>query len=232
MSDGVNKSGTLFIVPTPIGNLEDITLRALRILRQVPIVACEDTRVTGRLLAHFEIPAPRLLSLFARNEQERIGSIVDALRRGDDVALVSDAGTPGISDPGSRLIATIVEQGLRVEPLPGPTAFIAALVASGMRTDSVVFEGFLPHKKGRRTMLERLVREERTIVLYESPHRILRLLSEIVEHFGADRRVVVAREVSKLYEEFSRGTAGELLEGFTARSTIKGEITVVIEGAQ
>lgn len=223
--------GTLYIVPTPIGNLEDITLRALRILREVGTIACEDTRVTANLLRHFEVPQKRLISYFAGNERERVGQLVGLLRAGDDVALVSDAGTPGISDPGARLIGAAIDEGIRVVPLPGPTAAIAAVVASGLPTDAILFEGFLPHKKGRQTMIRRLSEATATVVLYESPHRIVKALNELAAVFGAARRACVAREITKLYEEISRGTLAELAAEYERRTSIKGEFVVVIEGS-
>ncbi len=231
MNTAAEHTGTLFIVPTPIGNLEDITVRAIRVLREAPVIACEDTRVTGRLLTHLEIEKPRLISLFARNESGRIGEVLAILRGGADVALASDAGTPGISDPGTRLISAAIGEGIRVEPLPGPTAFVTAIVGSGFPTDAFVFEGFLPHKKGRQTMLRRLAEEPRTVVLYESPHRIVKLLGEIVEHFGAERRVVVARELTKLHEEFIRDTAARAAHELESRAAVRGEFVVVIEGS-
>ncbi len=223
--------GTLFVVPTPIGNLEDITLRALRVLRETPTIACEDTRVTANLLRHFEVPQKRLISYFAGNEAARVGGIVALLQAGENVALVSDAGTPGISDPGTRLIAATIAAGIRVVPLPGASAVITALVASGLPTDAFVFEGFLPHKKGRQTMLRRLAAEERTIVLYESPHRIVRTLRELVEHFGEGRRATLAREITKMHEEINRGTLAELHADYAARPSIRGEFVVTIAGA-
>lgn len=222
--------GTLYIVATPVGNLEDITLRALRVLRETPTIACEDTRVTANLLRHFELPQKKLLSYFAGNEAARVGQIVGLLQGGEDVALVSDAGTPGISDPGTRLIIGAIEAGVRVVPLPGPTAFVPALAASGLPSDAFVFEGFLPHKKGRQTMLRRLASEERTIILYESPHRILRTLRELVEYFGGDRPAALCREMTKIYEEINRGTLSELYEIYSARGSIKGEFVVLIGG--
>lgn len=224
-------TGTLYVVPTPIGNLEDITLRALRVLRETPTIACEDTRVTAHLLRHFEIPTKRLISYFTGNEASRVGGIVALLLSGEDVALVSDAGTPGISDPGTRLIAATIAAGVRVVPLPGPSALVTAVTASGLRTDAIAFEGFLPHKKGRQTALRGLATEPRTIVLYESPHRIVRTLTDLAEHLGPERRAAVARELTKIYEEINRGTIAELLALYSARPSIKGEIVVVVEGA-
>lgn len=223
-------TGKLYIVPTPIGNLEDITLRALRVLRETPTIACEDTRVTAHLLRHFEIPHKRLISYFAGNEASRVGQIIALLHSGEDVALVSDAGTPGISDPGTRLIASAIAAGITIVPLPGPTALITAVTASGLPTDSLLFEGFLPHKKGRQTALRRLVEEERTMVLYESPHRIVKTLKELSEHLGGDRPASLGRELTKMYEEINRGTLSELHALYAGRSSIKGEFVVVIGG--
>ena len=223
-------AGKLYIVPTPIGNLEDITLRALRVLRETPTIACEDTRVTANLLRHFEIPHKRLISYFAGNEAGRVGQIVAILEGGEDVALVSDAGTPGISDPGTRLIAAAIERGITVIPLPGPSAMLTALTASGLPTDAIVFEGFLPHKKGRQTMLRRLADEERTVILYESPHRIVKTLRELADHLGEDRPAVLGRELTKLHEEINRGSLRELHAEYAGRASIKGEFVVVVRG--
>jgi 16S rRNA (cytidine1402-2'-O)-methyltransferase len=228
----MSDTGTLYIVPTPIGNLEDITLRALRVLRETPTIACEDTRVTANLLRHFDIPHKRLISYFAGNEAARVGGIVAILGTGEDVALVSDAGTPGISDPGTRLIAAAIAAGVRVVPLPGPTALVAAVTASGLPTDAILFEGFLPHKKGRQTTLRKLAGEERTIVLYESPHRIVKTLRELAEHLGGERRGVLCRELTKLHEEINRGTLAELHDDYAARPSIRGEFVVVIDGTR
>lgn len=230
MSD--TSTGKLYIVPTPIGNLEDITLRAVRVLREVGTIACEDTRVTASLLRHLDLPQKRLISYFAGNERERVAQIIALLSEGSDVALVSDAGTPAISDPGARLVSAAIDAGITIIPLPGPTAAIAAVVASGLPTDSILFEGFLPHKKGRQTMLRRLADVDATIVLYESPHRIVKALNELAEHLGADRRACVAREITKMYEEINRGTLGELAANYAARSSIKGEFVVVISGKE
>ena len=223
--------GTLYIVPTPIGNLEDITLRALRTLREVDTIACEDTRVTGTLLRLLDLPQKRLISYFAGNERGRVSQLVSLLLSGTDVALVSDAGTPGISDPGTRLISGAVEAGITVVPLPGATAAVAAVTASGLPTDSILFEGFLPHKKGRRTMLARLAAVESTIVLYESPHRAVKTLRELSEHCGAERRAAVCRELTKVHEEINRATLGELHALYDARGSVRGEFVIVVEGA-
>ena len=220
--------GTLYLVATPIGNLEDITLRALRVLRECDVVAAEDTRRTGQLLKHFGISRP-LLSYFQFNEAKRSEEIIERLRRGDKVALVTDAGSPGISDPGERVVGAAIAAGLRVEPVPGPSALIAALTASGLPTEEFHFIGFLPHKSGRRrATLEALQAVPGTIVLYESPYRVERLLGELKEVFPA-RTVVLARELTKKFEEYLRGKPAELLE--TARKrTLKGEFVVLIAG--
>lgn len=231
-SGSVPKTGTLYIVPTPIGNLEDITMRALRVLREVETIACEDTRVTGMLLRHYDLPRKKLISYFAGNERERINGLLRVLRSGEDLALVSDAGTPGISDPGAKLIAAAIEAGITIDPLPGATALIPALVASGLATDSVLFEGFLPHKKGRQTKLRELAPEQRTIVLYESPHRILKTLAELGEYFGEGRQIALCREITKLHQEINRGSVSEILGLYTARPVIRGEFVLVIAGAE
>lgn len=230
MSAAAAAAGVLYIVPTPIGNLEDITLRALRVLREVNTIACEDTRVTANLLRHFEIPTKRLISYFAGNEAARVGGLIALLAGGEDVALTSDAGTPGISDPGTRLVSAAIAAGITVIPLPGANAAVTAVTASGLPTDSILFEGFLPHKKGRQTALRRLAVEESTVVLYESPHRIVRTLAELAEHCGADRRAAVCRELTKMYEEINRGTLGELHAEYAGRASVKGEFVVVVAG--
>lgn len=224
------ETGTLYVVATPIGNLKDMTLRAIELLGQVTTIACEDTRVTGNLLRHLEIDRKRLVSYFAGNEVARTAQLMEILREGTDVALVSDAGTPGISDPGSRLIAAAIDAGITVVPLPGPSAAIAALVVSGLPTDAFVFEGFLPHKKGRQTKVRRLAQEERTVILYESPHRIVKALGELVEHCGGERRGVICRELTKRFEEINRGSLAELHADYSARVAIKGEFVLLIEG--
>ena len=225
------KQGELRIIPTPIGNLEDITLRGLRLLRESSIIACEDTRVTGRLLKLLEIGAKHLLSLHAHNERKRIAELLDRMQAGEHVALVSDAGTPGLSDPGSALIAGAINAGIRVEVLPGATAAIPALIGSGLKTRPALFEGFLPQKKGRQTRLRELSLIEATLILYESPHRLLKLLRELQEHFREETPVVVAREISKIHEEYVRGTSRTLLEEFESRPSVKGEIVVLIQGS-
>ncbi len=219
--------GTLYVVPTPIGNLEDITLRALNVLKGVDVIAAEDTRTTKFLLDHYGIQKP-LLSFYSHNEQVRVPQIIQKLKSGDSVALVSDAGTPGISDPAHSIIAASIENNINIIPLPGATAFVPALVISGFSTHEFVFEGFLPHKKGRRTKLERLKDEERTIILYESVHRIQKTLQEVLEYFG-DRNVVVVRELTKKFEEITRGKVSAVLQEFASR-VMKGEFVLVIEG--
>jgi 16S rRNA (cytidine1402-2'-O)-methyltransferase len=226
-----NDGGILYVVPTPIGNLEDITLRALRILREVEIVACEDTRVTGRLLQLLGIDRKRLISLHAHNESGRTAEIITILRDGAPVALVSDAGTPGISDPGSYLIAAVIEQQLPLTVLPGPSAAITALVGSGFSLKSFHFEGFLPTKKGRRTRLEQIRAIESVIVLYESPHRLKKTIAELQDTFGPERRISVARELTKIYEEFLRGSLDQIGHELNDRAVIKGECVIVIDAA-
>ncbi len=218
--------GTLYLVATPIGNLEDITLRALRTLKECDVVAAEDTRRTGQLLKHFGIAKP-LLSYFQFNEAKRSEEIIERLRRGEKVALATDAGSPGISDPGERVVKAAIAAGLRVEPVPGPCALVAALTASGLPTEEFHFIGFLPHKSGqRRKELERLKSFEGTLVLYESPYRMEKLLGELSELFPG-RQVVLARELTKKFEEYLRGTPAELLEVLKTRS-LKGEFVVLI----
>lgn len=221
-------AGTLYIVPTPIGNLEDITLRALRVLGEVDLIAAEDTRTTGRLLAHYEI-ATRQISYHEHNKLARLDEVLAALAAGD-VALVSDAGTPGLSDPGYELIRASIEAGYTVTPLPGPSAVVAALVASGLPTDSFTYLGFLPRKaSARRTVLETVRDEPRTLALYEAPHRLLETLGDILDVLG-DRQVVVGREISKLYEEFQRGPTSQVIAYYTDNPP-RGEIVLLIAGA-
>ena len=218
--------GTLYLVATPIGNLEDITLRALRTLKECDVVAAEDTRRTGQLLKYFEISKP-LLSYFQFNEARRSEEIIERLKRGEKVALVTDAGSPGISDPGERVVKAASEAGFRVEAVPGPCALVTALTASGLATDEFHFVGFLPHKSGqRRRKLEELKGISGTLVLYESPYRVEKLLGELNEVFP-ERQVVLARELTKKFEEFLRGKSGELLERIKARA-VKGEFVVMV----
>jgi 16S rRNA (cytidine1402-2'-O)-methyltransferase len=219
-------ASTLYLVATPIGNLEDITLRALRVLKECDVVAAEDTRRTGQLLRHFELSKP-LLSYFQFNEAKRSEEIIERLRRGEKVALVTDAGSPGISDPGERVVKAAVAAGFRVEAVPGACALVAALTASGLPTDEFHFIGFLPHKSGqRRNQLEALKPVAGTLVLYESPYRIEKLLGELNEVFPG-RQIVLARELTKKFEEFLRGKPAELLE-VTKKRSLKGEFVVLV----
>jgi 16S rRNA (cytidine1402-2'-O)-methyltransferase len=222
----------LYLVGTPIGNLEDITLRALRVLKEVDVIACEDTRQTQKLLNHYAI-ATRTTSYHEHNEMTRSAELVKEMQEGASVALVADAGMPGISDPGYRLIALAIRHRVPVVPIPGASAFLAALVASGLPTDSFRFSGFLPAKRGeRRAALEGVKSSPRTQVFYEAPHRVVEALEDVCEVLGRSRHVVIAREVTKLHEEFLRGRAGEVLENLKARETVKGEITLLIGKAE
>jgi len=218
----------LFIVPTPIGNLEDITLRAISTLQSVDLILAEDTRTSGKLLKHFEITTP-MQSYHMHNEHKILDRIMDKLNSGFEIALISDAGTPAISDPGFLLTRACVAKQIPVECLPGATAFVPALVNSGLPNDRFVFEGFLPLKKGRQTRLKFLAKEQRTIVLYESPHKLNKTLEQIRLFFGEERQISISRELTKLYEETRRGTVKELLEHYT-KSPAKGEIVIVISG--
>jgi 16S rRNA (cytidine1402-2'-O)-methyltransferase len=219
---------SLYLVATPIGNLEDITLRALRVLKEVDLIACEDTRQTLKLLSHYGIQT-RLVSYHEHNEMTKAAELVVDLEGGAKIALVTDAGMPGISDPGFRLIALAIRHHVPVVPIPGASAFLAALVASGLPTDSFRFSGFLPSKSGqRRKLLENVKDSPRTQVFYEAPHRLLETLEDLIVILGSDRHIVVAREVTKLHEEFLRGRAGEILEQFKSRGSVKGEITLLI----
>ena len=222
------KRGRLYLVSTPIGNLEDITLRAIKILRRVDLIAAEDTRRARRLLVRYRVQAP-LTSFFEHNEQTKKDDLVTRLIEGHDIALISDAGTPGVSDPGFRLVKRAIEEGIEVIPIPGPSAHVAALVVSGLPTDSFHFFGFLPPKGNKRKKRLEEIKELRgTIILYESPYRLLRTLQDIQDCCG-DRHVVVARELTKLYEEVSRGPITEVLAGLKGRK-IRGEITLVVAG--
>ena len=222
----------LYLVATPIGNLEDITLRALRVLKEVDVIACEDTRQTQKLLNHYGI-STRTISYHEHNEMTRAAELVKELQEGASVALVTDAGMPGISDPGFRLISLAIRHHLPVVPIPGASAFLAALVASGLPTDSFRFSGFLPAKRGeRRAALEAIKTSPRTQVFYEAPHRLVEALSDVAEVMGKDRHVVLAREVTKLHEEFLRGRAREVLETLKSRDGVKGEITLLIGKAE
>lgn len=218
----------LYLVPTPVGNLGDITFRAIETLRSVDFILCEDTRTSGILLKHFQIEN-KLMPFHQHNEHKVLESVIERLKSGAEAALISDAGSPGISDPGFLLVRACVENGIEVSALPGATAFVPALTMSGFPTDSFVFEGFLPVKKGRQSKWKQLAEEHRTIVLYESPHRLLRCLEEISEYLGAERIVSVSREISKIYEETQRGTAAELIAHFKEKHA-KGEIVIVVKG--
>ena len=219
----------LFLVPTPIGNLGDMTFRALEILKDVDLILAEDTRKSGILLKHFEISKP-VHSHHKFNEHRSIEGLLQQLKGGTSMALVTDAGTPGISDPGFLLIRACIQEGIEVETLPGPTAFVPALVNSGLPCDRFIFEGFLPQKKGRQKRLGELSRENRTLVFYESPYRLHKSLMQMSEHFGPERRASVSRELSKVHEETRRGTLGELVLYF-GQGKVKGEIVIVVEGA-
>lgn len=219
---------SLFLVPTPIGNLADITLRALDVLRTVDTILAEDTRTSGFLLKHYEITKP-LQSFHIFNEHKALAGLIERMKKGEVMALVSDAGTPGISDPGFLLIREALREGLVVDCLPGATALIPALVKSGFPTDRFVFEGFLPHKKGRQTAIKRLAEEDRTVVLYESPHRLIKTLEQLIEFMGEERNVSVSRELTKLHEETYTGTLRETLTHFSQKE-VKGEIVMVIDG--
>ena len=222
--------GTLYIVPTPVGNMEDMTYRAVRILKEVDVVLAEDTRTSGILLKHFDIHN-HLLSHHKFNEHGTSQGIVERLLAGQNVALISDAGTPGISDPGFFLVREAVRAGIEVQCLPGATAFVPALVSSGLPCDRFAFEGFLPQKKGRQTKIMSLKEETRTMIFYESPYRVVKTLEQFAETYGADRRVSVCREISKVHEESVRGTLTEVLAHFKEHKP-KGEIVIVLEGAR
>lgn len=216
------------MVPTPIGNLEDMTFRAVRILKEVDVILAEDTRTSARLLSHYEIKN-RLISHHKFNEHKTVEMIAEQIEQGKNVALISDAGTPGISDPGFLLVKTCLEKDIEVECLPGATALIPALVNSGFPTDRFTFEGFLPQKKGRHKKIKELITEPRTMIFYESPYRLMKTLEQFAEFLGPERRASVSRELSKLFEENKRGTLAELIEYFGSKA-IKGEIVIVLEG--
>ena len=218
----------LYLVPTPIGNLEDMTFRAIKVLKEVGTILAEDTRTSGKLLKHFEI-GTSMMSHHMHNEHKTVDSIIRRLQSGETFALISDAGTPAISDPGFLLTRACVQHGIEVECLPGATAFVPALVNSGFPNDKFVFEGFLPVKKGRQTRLKFLAEETRTMIFYESPHKLIKTLSNFVEYFGEERGVSVSRELTKLFEETIRGTAKEVLEYYTNKPP-KGEIVIVVNG--
>ncbi len=219
----------LYIVPTPIGNLEDITFRAVRVLKEADLILAEDTRTSGKLLKHFEIKTPSK-SHHIHNEHRSIESLVSQIQTGTTMALISDAGTPAISDPGFLLVRACVQNDIEVDCLPGATALIPALVNSGLPNDRFHFEGFLPHKKGRHTRLLFLAEMENTIILYESPHRLIKALKQFTEYFGEDRQVSVSREISKLHEETVRGSLKDVIEVYEQRPSVKGEIVIVVAG--
>lgn len=220
----------LYVVPTPVGNLEDMTFRAIRILREADLILAEDTRTSGILLKHFEIKTP-MQSHHKFNEHKTVESVVQRIKSGQTVALISDAGTPAISDPGFLVVRQCVENDIDVECLPGATAFVPALVASGLPNDRFCFEGFLPQKKGRQTKMNELSTEKRTMIFYESPFRLVKTLTQLSEVMGKERRASVSREISKMFEETQRGTLEELIAHFTAQNP-KGEIVVIVAGLQ
>jgi probable S-adenosylmethionine-dependent methyltransferase, YraL family len=222
--------GKLYLVPTPVGNLEDMTLRAIRILKEVDLILAEDTRTSGFLLKHFGIET-RMMSHHKFNEHKTVAAISERIEQGESVALISDAGTPAISDPGFLLVRECVAHEVEVECLPGPTAFVPALVDSGLPNDRFCFEGFLPQKKGRQTKLKELALESRTMIFYESPFRLVKTLLQFAEYFGAERKASVSRELSKLHEETVRGTVTELAAHFTEKQP-KGEIVIVVGGLE
>lgn len=219
---------SLYLVPTPIGNLSDITLRALEVLKAADLILAEDTRTSGRLLKHYAIAKP-LQSFHNFNEHRVLHSLIRRMEGGEVMALVSDAGTPGISDPGFLIARACLQAGLLIECLPGATAFVPALIKSGLAADRFAFEGFLPQKKGRQTLLKKLVDEERTMIFYESPHRLLKTLQQFAEYFGADRNISVSRELTKLYEETVNGPIHSVIAHYSAKE-VKGEIVMVVEG--
>jgi len=218
----------LYIIPTPIGNLEDITLRALRLLKEVDLVLAEDTRTSKKLFSHYDIQTP-LASFHMHNEHKVLAKYIDRIKSGETFALISDAGTPAISDPGFLLVRECVKNKIEVDCLPGATAFVPALVNSGLPNEKFVFEGFLPVKKGRQTRLKLLVDESRTMVFYESPHRVIKTISQFAEYFGEERKASVSREISKMFEETIRGTMSELTEHFENKKP-KGEFVIIVEG--
>ncbi len=220
----------LYLVPTPIGNLEDMTYRAVRILQEADLIAAEDTRTSGVLLKHYGIETP-MRSYHNHNERERAPQLVRRMQAGHTVALITDAGSPGLSDPGFYLTRAAVEAGLEVQALPGPTALVPALTASALPSDRFAFEGFLPRKKGRQTRLDALAAEPRTLVIYEAPYRVVRTLADLAEALGPDRRVAAARELTKQYEEIRRGTLQDVHSYFAAQNKVRGEFVLVVEGA-
>ena len=220
----------LYIVPTPIGNLEDITFRAINILTDVDLILCEDTRRSKKLLIHYNIDTP-LRSHHKFNEHKEVGKVVDKILSGEKIALISDAGTPGISDPGFLAVRTCLENNIEVECLPGATALVPALVNSGIPFERFIFEGFLPVKKGRKTRLEKLTNEDRTMIFYESPHKLLKTLNDFSNSFGADRKISVSREITKIYEETIRGSVEHIINLFTDKIP-KGEFVIIVEGCK
>ncbi len=219
----------LYIVPTPIGNLKDMTFRAVEVLKTVDLILAEDTRTSGKLLKHFEIETPQR-SYHKFNEHKIVDQLITQLKNGTVMALISDAGTPAISDPGYLIVHKAIAEGISVETLPGATAFVPALVNSGLPAERFVFEGFLPVKKGRKTRLESLQSETRTMIFYESPHKLLKTLKDFANYFGTDRQVSVSREISKIYEETIRGNMSEVLKTFEEKPSIKGEFVIVVQG--
>jgi len=218
----------IYLIPTPIGNLEDMTLRAIRLLKEVDLILAEDTRVSQKLLSHYEIKTP-MQSFHMHNEHKKVNQIIDQARLGRTIALISDAGTPGISDPGYLLVHHALKEGIEVECLPGATALIPALVQSGLPADRFIFEGFLPPKKGRQSRLEQMAKEPRTLIFYESPHKILKTLDQMIPYFGSERKVAVVREISKKFESNFRGSLKEAFH-FFEQNPPKGEFVVVVEG--
>lgn len=219
----------LYLVPTPVGNLEDITLRALRVLKEVDLIACEDTRTSGVLLTHYGIETPKT-SYHDHNERQKAPHLIHRMQAGGRIALITDAGSPGISDPGFYLVRECIRHEIHVEALPGATAFVPALTASGLPTDRFVFEGFLPAKKGRTKRLQALTNEPRTMVFYESPHRLVKALAQFIDVFGAERPAAVARELSKKFEDIRRGTLAELHAHYDAQDKVRGEIVLMVGG--
>ena len=223
-------AGKLYVVPTPVGNLEDMTFRAIRILKEADLILAEDTRTSGILLKHFEIKNS-MQSHHKFNEHKTVAHIADRIKAGETIALISDAGTPAISDPGFLVVRECVRNGLDVECLPGATAFVPALVSSGLPTERFCFEGFLPQKKGRQTRMKQLAEEARTMIFYESPYRLVKTLTQLSEYMGSERQASVSREISKLYEQTVRGTLAELIKHFTETEP-RGEIVVIVEGTE
>jgi 16S rRNA (cytidine1402-2'-O)-methyltransferase len=221
--------GKLFIVPTPVGNLKDMTFRAIEVLQSVDLILAEDTRTSGKLLKHFDITTPQR-SYHQFNEHKIVDNLIDQLQQGSRFALISDAGTPGISDPGYLIVHKAIEKGILIETLPGATAFVPALINSGLPSERFIFEGFLPVKKGRKTRLENLQNEKRTMIFYESPHKLLKTLQDFITYFGADRKVSVSREISKIYEENIRGNLSDVLNQLKEKPKIKGELVIVLSG--